>query len=86
MKVLGLRNLACARQKSVLIDYKGFKREEILRFDLLAEDCVLVEIKAVENILPVHKAQLLSYMKLLNIPLGLLIKFHEMKVTQGSAE
>ncbi len=83
VKVLGLRNLACARQKSVLIDYKGFKREEILRFDLLVEDCVLVEIKAVENILPVHKAQLLSYMKLLNIPLGLLIKFHEMKVTQG---
>jgi GxxExxY protein len=42
-----------------------------------------VEAKAVERILPLHKAQLLSYMKLLNIPLGLLINFHEMKVTDG---
>jgi GxxExxY protein len=42
-----------------------------------------VEAKAVETILPIHKAQLLSYMKLLNIPLGLLINFHEMKVTDG---
>jgi GxxExxY protein len=45
--------------------------------------CVLVETKAVEKILPVHKAQLLSYMKLLNVPLGLLINFHEMKLTDG---
>jgi GxxExxY protein len=46
---------------------------------------VLVEAKAVEQILPVHKAQLLSYMKLLNIPLGLLINFHELKLTDGVA-
>jgi GxxExxY protein len=68
---------------SVLIEYKGFTREEILRCDMLIEDCVLIEAKAVEKILPIHKAQLLSYMKLLNIPLGLLINFHEMKVTDG---
>jgi hypothetical protein len=42
-----------------------------------------VEAKAVEKILPIHKAQLLSYMKLLDVPLGLLINFHEMKVTDG---
>jgi len=42
-----------------------------------------VEAKAVEKILPIHKAQLLSYMKLLNVPVGLLINFHEMKVTDG---
>jgi GxxExxY protein len=47
------------------------------------EDCVLVEAKAVEKILPIHKAQLLSYMKLLNIPIGLLINFHELKVSDG---
>jgi GxxExxY protein len=39
--------------------------------------------KAVEKILPIHKAQLLSYMKLMNVPLGLLINFHEIKVTDG---
>ena len=66
-----------------MIDYKGFTREEPLRFDMLVEGCVLVETKAVEKILPIHKAQLLSYMKLLNVALGLLINFHEMKLTDG---
>ena len=80
---LGLRGLSCASQKVVLIQYKGFTREEPLRFDVLVEGCVLVEVKAVENILAIHKAQLLSYMKLLDVPLGLLINFHEMKVTDG---
>ena len=83
MTELGLRGLAFTNQKSVLISYKGFHREEHLRFDLLVEECVLVEIKAVEKILPVHKAQLMSYMKLLDVPLGLVINFHEMKVTDG---
>jgi GxxExxY protein len=44
---------------------------------------VLVEAKAVEKVLPIHKAQLLSYMKLLNVPVVLLINFYEMKVTDG---
>jgi GxxExxY protein len=47
------------------------------------ENCVLVEAKSVENILPIHKAQLLSYMKLLNVPVGLLINFNESKLTNG---
>jgi len=67
----------------VVIAYKSFTREEPLRFDVLVEDCVLVEAKAVEKILPIHKAQLLSYMKLLDIPIGLLINFHEMKLSDG---
>ena len=70
-------------QKLVMIDYKGFTREEPLRFDMLVEGCVLLETKAVEKLLPIHKAQLLSYMKLLSVPLGLLINFHEMKLTDG---
>ena len=65
------------------LEYKGFTREEPLRFDVLVEGCVLVEAKAVEKVVPIHKAQFLSYMKLLNVPLGLLINFHEMKVTEG---
>lgn len=77
LKELGLRGLACVSQKTVLIEYKGFTREEALRFD------VLVEAKAVEKVLPIHKAKLLSYMKLLDVPLGLLINFHELKVTDG---
>jgi GxxExxY protein len=48
------------QQKIVVIEYKGFAREEPLRFDVLVEGCVLVEAKAVEKILPIHKAQLLT--------------------------
>lgn len=83
MRELELRNLAATNQKLVQITYKGFSREEPLRFDLLVENCVLVEAKAVEKVLPIHKAQLLSYMKLLNIPVGLLINFNETKLTDG---
>src|SRR5881397_1624569 len=83
LKELELRGLECVSQKSVLIEYKGFTREEPLRFDVLVESCVLVEAKAVEKVLPIHKAQLLSYMKLLNVPVGLIINFHEMKVADG---
>lgn len=78
-----MRGLACTSQKPVIIDYKGFKREETLRYDVLVENCVLVDAKAVEVILPIHKAQLLSYMKLLDVPIGLLINFHEQRVTDG---
>src|SRR5688572_8736129 len=69
MKELELRQLATTSQKRVLITYKGFTREEPLRFDVLVEECVLVEAKSVIEVLPIHKAQLLSYMKLLNVPL-----------------
>jgi GxxExxY protein len=82
-KEFELRGLSCLSQKNVVITYKGFTREEPLRFDILVAGCVLVEAKAVEKILPIHKAQLLSYMKLLDIPIGLLINFHELKLTDG---
>ena len=80
---LELGHLSFTNQKLVSISYKAFVREEPLRFDLLVEGCVLIEAKAVEKVLPVHKAQLLSYMKLLNVPVGLLINFNETKLTDG---
>ena len=80
---LGLRGLTCTNQKSVLIQYKGATREEPLRFDVLVEDCLLLELKCVQEVLPVHQAQLLSYMKLLDVRLGLIINFHELKLTDG---
>lgn len=85
LKELELRGLSTISQRVVLVEYKGFTREEPLRFDLLVEECVLVEAKAAEQILPIHKAQLLSYMKLLNVPLGLIINFHALKLTDGIA-
>jgi GxxExxY protein len=85
MKELQLRGLTCSTQQMVRVNYKGFSREETLRFDLQDESCVLVETKAIQEILPIHKAQLLSYMKLLNVPLGLLINFNVERVTDGVA-
>jgi GxxExxY protein len=82
-ELVELRGLLCTSQKLVVIEYKGFTREDSLRFDVLVEECLLVEVKAVQQVLPIHKAQLLSYMKLLNLPVGLLINFNEMKLTDG---
>lgn len=80
---LQLRDHMVQNQESVIIRYKQFQREEPLRFDLLIDRCLFVEVKAVETVHPIHKAQLLSYMKLLDIPLGLIINFHELKLTDG---
>jgi GxxExxY protein len=82
-KEFDLRSLAYVSQKPVEITYKGFIKQEDLRLDMLVEECILIEAKAVAKVLPIHKAQLLSYMKLLNIPIGLLINFNEMKLTDG---
>ena len=83
MRELTLQNLRAVNQREVQIEYKGVVFEEPLRFDMLVEHCLLLELKTVQEVLPVHKAQLLSYMKLLDIPIGLLINFHEIKVTNG---
>lgn len=83
LRELELRRLAATNQKVGRISYKGFFRDEPLRFDVLVEDSVLLEIKSVETILPIHKAQLLSYMKLLDVPLGLLINSKATRLTDG---
>ncbi len=80
---LELRDHAVERQDCVTIRYKQFQREAPLKFDLLVDQCLLVEAKAVEAVHPIHKAQLLSYMKLLDIPLGLIINFNVPKLTEG---
>src|SRR6266516_4807874 len=70
-------------QKLVRVEYKGLVFDEPLRFDLLVDECLLVELKAVEILHPASKAQLFSYMKLLDIPIGLLINFHEPVLKNG---
>lgn len=80
---LELRGHVVRNQKAVTIHYKGFQRDEDLKFDVLVDECLLVEVKAVETVHPIHKAQLLSYMKILDLPLGLLINFHSERLTDG---
>ncbi|HTL54579.1 MAG TPA: GxxExxY protein [Candidatus Limnocylindrales bacterium] len=69
----------------VKIEYKGAVFEEPLRFDVLVEDCLPLELKSVQDVLAIHKAQLLSYMKLLDVPFGLLINFHEAWLVDGTS-
>jgi GxxExxY protein len=83
IRELELRGFSTCSQKIVVIRYKGFTKEEPLRFDILVEDCVLVEVKACETVVPIHKATLLSYMKLLDVPLGLVINFHVLMLVDG---
>src|SRR5436190_16420396 len=83
LRELELRGIAAVNQKQIKIEYKGLTFEEALRFDVLVASCLLVEVKAVENVLPVHKAVLMSYMKLLDVLLGLLLNFHEAKLVDG---
>ena len=85
IRELELRRIGVLAQKMIDIEYKGAVFSEVLKFDLLVEGCLLIEVKAVQEVLPIHKAQLLSYMKLLDVPLGLLINFHEMRVVDGVA-
>jgi GxxExxY protein len=80
---LSLRKLPTVSQAQVNVVYKDLVFEEPLRFDVLVDGCVLVELKAVQQIQPIHKAQLLSYMKLMNVPIGLLVNFHELKLVDG---
>jgi GxxExxY protein len=71
-----LRNLSFVSQTVIPIFYKGIKVDAELRYDFLVENCVIVEIKSVESILPIHEAQLLTYMKLQQVPQGRLINFN----------
>jgi GxxExxY protein len=80
---LELRGHTAVRQQAVQVTYMQITFEESLRFDLLVGDCLLVEVKCVQEVHPIHKAQLLSYMKLLNVPVGLVMNFYEMGLADG---
>lgn len=68
--------LKVSRQQKVPVNFQGLEIDCNLRFDLLVENLVIVELKTVENILPIHEAQLLTYLKLLEKPKGILINFN----------
>ena len=83
MREFTLRQIPAVHELLVPITYKDFVFEEPLRLDLYVDRCLIIEAKAVERILPIHVAQLLSYMRLLDAPVGLLINFHEMVLKDG---
>ena len=80
---LGKRGIRFEVEKVFPVIYDGISIEFGYRVDLLVEEVVIVEIKAVENILPIHEAQLLSYLKLSGVRVGLLINFNVSDLRQG---
>ncbi len=80
---LVLQGLKFEREKSLPIEYKGHHVDCGYRLDLVIENEVVVELKAVERLLPIHEAQLLTYLKLTGIQLGLLINFNTPLLKDG---
>ena len=83
MYELHQRQLSFVAERLVPLCYKGVMLDNAYRCDLLVEDQIVVEVKAIETVLPVHGAQLLSYLRLMNKPLGLLINFNVAVLTDG---
>lgn len=77
------RNIKASDQLRLPLAYKGRVLEKDLVMDALVEDIVVLELKVVEHILPVHRAQLLSYLRLTGKPLGLLLNFHVHVMREG---
>ena len=77
------RKLEFVRQYGIPVVYESVKMEVGFRADIIVENKVIIELKSVEILLPVHKKQLLTYLKLTNIKLGLLINFNEALLKDG---
>lgn len=77
------RGLSVERQKPVTFEYEGMYFAEGFRVDLLVEGRVVVELKSVERLAPVHSKQLLTYLRLLDMPVGLLISFGAATLREG---
>ncbi len=75
--------LSLSRQANVPLVYESIKLDIGFKTDLIVEDKVIVELKSVETVLPVHKKQLLTYLKLTRMKLGLLINFNENLIKNG---
>ena len=80
---LELRGVRHKRQVPISVTYKGRGMDLGFRADVILEERLLVELKAVEQVIPVHKAQVITYLKILNFPLGLLINFNEVLIKNG---
>lgn len=80
---LSKRGLSYKRQTDIPIQYDGLRFEEGLRLDVLVEDCVICELKAIETVNPVWEAQILSHLKLTGNRLGYLINFNVVKFKDG---
>ena len=80
---LMLNKMRLERQKPLPVEYKGVKLDCGYRLDLVVENLLIVELKACDSLLPIHEAQLLTYLKLTNMKVGLLINFNVPVLKEG---
>jgi GxxExxY protein len=80
---LTLRGLRFERQKPISIEYKGDLLGHAYRADLIVEETLLVEIKAIEVLLPIHAAQVVTYLRVAGLPSGLLVNFNALTIRDG---
>jgi GxxExxY protein len=80
LNAAGLKN---ETQKELPIDYKGMRIDSGYRIDLIVENSIIVELKSVDKILPIYEAQLLTYMKLAGVKIGLIINFNVTRLKEG---
>jgi GxxExxY protein len=80
---LSLRDIAFQRQSPLPVQYKKVKLDCGYRLDIVVEDAVIIELKAVEVLLPIHEAQLLTYLKISRKPVGLLMNFNVSVLKNG---
>jgi GxxExxY protein len=80
---LGARKMRYSTQRTLPVIYKGMTLDTVYRIDLIVEDTVVVEVKSVAATLPVHQSQLLTYMRLAHVPVGLLINFNVPRLMDG---
>jgi GxxExxY protein len=83
VRELAARRVSFVTQQSTSIRYKGVRLSGSYRLDLVVEGCVVVEIKAVAALAPVHQAQTLTYMRIADCPVGLLINFNVPRLLDG---
>ena len=77
---LSLRRISFKTEAIIPIEYKDFEFETSLRCDLYIDDIFVVELKSIESVLPIHEAQLLTYMKLLKAPKGMILNFNVLNI------
>jgi GxxExxY protein len=77
---LGLRGFKYQSQQRVPVSYKGLNLEAELRYDVLIENLIIVELKSIDGILPIHEAVMLTYLKMLNKPKGIILNFNSTNI------
>ncbi len=83
MKEFQLRGIVAERQVRLPIKYKEYELDQDYRVDILVEKEYIIELKAVEIVLPIHHAQIITYLRLANKRIGFLINFNEVKLING---